>query len=249
MNLGENIFRLRTEKNLSQENLADALEVSRQSVSKWENNTAVPELEKLMKMAKLFDITLDALVSGENSVPEVQRPVPEAQPLHTGEISRIQKILGIIFLCFGLLSTLVFAVLAFLPKVNVEVSFAIVLSVPLILCGIVCLLVEKNAAAWCAWAVYLPFWFIYLVLERDCPVIILVLGVLLGIFTLFFVFSSRAGIGTAGKIAVSLAIALFVAVSTVEVLTVTDIEVDGPSEIVEVISGSVSKDFPATFTK
>ena len=54
MNLGESIYRLRTERNLSQGDLADALEVSRQSVSKWENNSAVPELEKLIKMAQVF---------------------------------------------------------------------------------------------------------------------------------------------------------------------------------------------------
>ena len=65
MNLGENIYRLRTEKNMSQGDLADALEVSRQSVSKWENNSAVPELDKLKKMSQLFDVTLDELVNGE----------------------------------------------------------------------------------------------------------------------------------------------------------------------------------------
>ena len=58
MNLGENIYRLRAEQNLSQGDLADALEVSRQSVSKWENNSAVPELEKLIKMAQIFGITI-----------------------------------------------------------------------------------------------------------------------------------------------------------------------------------------------
>ena len=49
MNLGETIYRLRTERNLSQGDLADALDVSRQSVSKWENNSAVPELENSSK--------------------------------------------------------------------------------------------------------------------------------------------------------------------------------------------------------
>jgi len=49
MSLAENIYRLRTEQNMSQLDLADALEVSRQSVSKWETGTAVPELEKLIK--------------------------------------------------------------------------------------------------------------------------------------------------------------------------------------------------------
>ena len=62
MNLGENIFKYRTRCNLSQGDLADALEVSRQSVSKWENNSAVPELGKIIKMAALFDVSLDTLI-------------------------------------------------------------------------------------------------------------------------------------------------------------------------------------------
>ena len=64
MNLGENIYHYRTANNMSQGALAAALEVSRQSVSKWENNTSVPELDKLLKMSDLFGITLDELVHG-----------------------------------------------------------------------------------------------------------------------------------------------------------------------------------------
>ena len=48
MTLGERIYKLRTEKDMSQGYLADALEVSRQSISKWETNGSVPELDKLI---------------------------------------------------------------------------------------------------------------------------------------------------------------------------------------------------------
>ena len=65
MNLGENIYKFRTDANMSQTDLANALEVSRQSVSKWENNSAVPDLDRLIKMSKLFDVTLDELVYGK----------------------------------------------------------------------------------------------------------------------------------------------------------------------------------------
>ena len=47
MTLGQNIARLRTQKNLSQGDLADALEVSRQSVSKWETGKSVPDTENI----------------------------------------------------------------------------------------------------------------------------------------------------------------------------------------------------------
>ena len=65
MTLGENIVRLRTQKNWSQGDLADALEISRQSVSKWETDASIPELDKLLKLSELFGVTLDELVRGE----------------------------------------------------------------------------------------------------------------------------------------------------------------------------------------
>lgn len=73
MELGENIYRLRTEQRMSQGDLAEALDVSRQSVSKWETGSAVPELDKLVKMSKLFGVTLDELVNGTI-------PLPESEP-------------------------------------------------------------------------------------------------------------------------------------------------------------------------
>lgn len=67
MNVGENIHSYRVSNSMSQTDLADALAVSRQSVSKWENNSALPELDKLCRMSELFDVTLDELVYGTAS--------------------------------------------------------------------------------------------------------------------------------------------------------------------------------------
>ena len=103
MNLGETIYRLRTERNLSQGDLADALDVSRQSVSKWENNSAVPELEKLIKMAQIFGITLDVLVSGEVKTTTPPPPVASTNPIP----GRRLVVPGIILLCFGILMALI----------------------------------------------------------------------------------------------------------------------------------------------
>ena len=61
MDLGERLYQLRKARNLSQGEVADALGVSRQSVSKWENNTSVPELDKLVKLGEPFGLTLDEL--------------------------------------------------------------------------------------------------------------------------------------------------------------------------------------------
>ena len=77
MQFGENIYQYRTERGMSQGALAEALEVSRQSVSKWENNSATPDLDKLIKMSKLFDISLDELVFGKSEEKTVITCAPE----------------------------------------------------------------------------------------------------------------------------------------------------------------------------
>lgn len=59
---GDKIQRLRRRDNITQEGLADYLEVSRQSVSKWESNGAYPETDKLIKMANLFHVSVDYLL-------------------------------------------------------------------------------------------------------------------------------------------------------------------------------------------
>jgi transcriptional regulator with XRE-family HTH domain len=56
------ISKLRANANMSQEQFAELFGVSRQSVQKWESGASLPELDKLIKMSKHFDISLDALV-------------------------------------------------------------------------------------------------------------------------------------------------------------------------------------------
>ena len=70
MPLSEKILHLRTQRGMSQEELAAALSVSRQSVSKWETGQSVPDLDKLIRLADLFGVTVDELVR------EGERPDP-----------------------------------------------------------------------------------------------------------------------------------------------------------------------------
>ena len=58
MTLGERISALRAARGMKQDELAAALGVSRQSVSKWETGASVPELDKLVQLAGLFGVTL-----------------------------------------------------------------------------------------------------------------------------------------------------------------------------------------------
>lgn len=62
MAISDMISKLRSNANMSQEQFAELFGVSRQSVQKWENGISVPELEKLIKISKYFDVSLDALV-------------------------------------------------------------------------------------------------------------------------------------------------------------------------------------------
>ena len=66
MNLGENIKKLRKEKNLSQEQLAEILNVSRQAVSKWESGKIYPDIDNLILLRDIFNVTLDDLIINEN---------------------------------------------------------------------------------------------------------------------------------------------------------------------------------------
>ena len=64
--LGENIRRLREERKLTQEKLAEKLEVSFQAVSAWEREEYRPDVDKLLKLAEVFDVSLSTLVSDRN---------------------------------------------------------------------------------------------------------------------------------------------------------------------------------------
>lgn len=59
MTVGEKIKSLRTKQNISQQALADHLNISRQAISRWENNTSLPDLTTLIAIAKFFNISLD----------------------------------------------------------------------------------------------------------------------------------------------------------------------------------------------
>ncbi len=144
MNLGENIYRLRTEKHISQVELAEALEVSRQSVSKWENNNAVPDLDKLVKLAAYFGIPLDELVGGAApTVSPAQEPAAQA----SAPAPSTRRTWGIVLLASGLV---VFLVLSLLGGILTGLLF----SAPLLVPGIICLTAKQRPGLKSAWAEY-----------------------------------------------------------------------------------------------
>ena len=65
MAFSENLQFLRTQQNLTQEQLAEAMDVSRQSVSKWESGASFPEMDTILKLCDLFSVSLDTLLRGD----------------------------------------------------------------------------------------------------------------------------------------------------------------------------------------
>ena len=92
MTFGEKLFKLRKEKGLSQEQLAEQMNTTRQAVSKWENDQGFPEMEKLMMLGNIFSVSIDYLLknSGEADgpaaggllVPAHRRLLSLLQPAH-----------------------------------------------------------------------------------------------------------------------------------------------------------------------
>ena len=66
MSLNQKIAQLRNDNNWSQEELAEKLNVSRQSVSKWESGQAKPDLDKIIALSDIFDVSTDYLLKDDN---------------------------------------------------------------------------------------------------------------------------------------------------------------------------------------
>lgn len=64
MDLGQKLYEYRKEKGLSQEEVAEKINVTRQSVSKWETNQSTPDFDKIIPICELYGITPDELISG-----------------------------------------------------------------------------------------------------------------------------------------------------------------------------------------
>ena len=77
MTIGKRIAARRKEKNLTQEELAGHMGVSPQAVSKWENDQTCPDISALPKLAQLFGVTVDELLSGKEELPAVRVLPPE----------------------------------------------------------------------------------------------------------------------------------------------------------------------------
>lgn len=108
---GERIYELRNKNNMSQGDLADRLEVSRQTVSKWENSMCKPEADKLIQLSEIFNVSIDYILKGEQTQADpvyVYVKDADGETKTNEQVVRkyVGTILAIVFAVLSLLSVL-----------------------------------------------------------------------------------------------------------------------------------------------
>ena len=122
MELGKQIYELRKKANLSQEQLAEKVGVSRQTISKWELGETAPDIKQAQSLSQIFNISLDEL-TGNDTKGVIYEKVSNTERL-AGTVIRILKALGIFFIAFVIVSVIIFviSIIAF-SNLREEVSF------------------------------------------------------------------------------------------------------------------------------
>ena len=112
--LSEKLYKLRKNSGLSQEQLAEKLNVSRQAISKWESGTAVPESEKLVTISNYFGVSVDYLLKDEEEKVIGTDSSVEEKP---------KMIAGIIICIAGIVSMIIWGLLSiFSPEASDQMS-------------------------------------------------------------------------------------------------------------------------------
>ncbi len=99
MSLGERLLDLRKKKGLSQEEIAGLLDVSRQTVSKWETDQSTPDFDKIIPICKLYEIDANELLTGEKS--SVKAPSDNRKSAKTISLSIVLYILSTVWIIFA----------------------------------------------------------------------------------------------------------------------------------------------------
>ena len=131
--LSEKVYKLRKKSGLSQEQLAEQLDVSRQAISKWESGMAVPESEKLIAISNYFGVSVDYLLKDDTEDKEAKSVIKE----------KPKTIVGIIICIAGIVSMVIWGLLSiFSPEVSDQISDSSMITIDgngifLILCVVV----------------------------------------------------------------------------------------------------------------
>ena len=146
--IGERIYDLRNRNNMSQGNLADKLDVSRQTISKWENNMCLPEAEKLLQLSEIFGVSIDYILKGETEAQQTQEPVyiyvkdPEGAKY---DEKTLRKYAGLVLSAVCGVLTIIFAL---------ESSIFILLTAPMTVLGVLLAINLKHPILVFSWLLY-----------------------------------------------------------------------------------------------
>ena len=105
MEFGNKLLELRKKENLSEEALAEKLNVTRQTISKWELNETSPDLKQALLISKLFNISLDELVNNDRSY--IIEKISNTERL-AGLVLKVLKWIGICFLVLLIIDIITF---------------------------------------------------------------------------------------------------------------------------------------------
>lgn len=112
--LSEKLYKLRKNSGLSQEQLAEQLNVSRQAISKWESGTAVPESEKLITISNFFGVSVDYLLKDEDD---------KAKAIDSNDEEKTKMMAGLIICIAGVVSMVIWGLLSlFRPETSDRIS-------------------------------------------------------------------------------------------------------------------------------
>lgn len=126
MTIGERLLKYRKANNLSQEEVAEKLEVTRQTISKWETDQSTPDFDKIGPLCELFNITADELITGKKSgVKETVGKEDKEMHLSKGIVTA-----GSVFLYFLAVSWIIFASEA------LHINDGLTVSIFMIICAI-----------------------------------------------------------------------------------------------------------------
>ena len=105
MDFGERIKSIRKKENLTQEQFAIKLNVSRQAVSNWENNKNLPDIGMLILMSNVFEVSLDELIKGENQMNNnmTEKVIRDGSETRKAKYNMISSVIGGVLLLIGVM--------------------------------------------------------------------------------------------------------------------------------------------------
>ena len=170
--IGQRISELRKNSSFSQEYVAEKLNVSRQAVSKWEQDLSAPDTYNLIALAELFDVSVEYIATGKlRDATPPPSPPPSVPPQKSG--ITVRQILGLILVPLGILV----GILGFLFA-----ELLIIAAIYLTIIGILCVAVKKRFGIFLLWTL----------LILTAPLVLMVMPVSMGfsavgIFLILFI--------------------------------------------------------------